>query len=526
MNEILFYNVQIYSIQPNVVYDWLLIKEGRITALGDRNNRPDLKSVQNSKDLQGRWVIPAFTDSHMHLILSALAHFRVQLKGCISLNQALERLKRYAVPAGGNDWVQGGGFNKNLWRDGIPHRRYLDSIFPNNPVALYSVDMHSLWVNTRALQICGLFNTNKTVVSGKIDRDEDGMPSGLLYEDAMKPVLDQIPPSSLHEVQRALNKFYPYLHKLGITAVHSMESFGDYNLLQRIHREKGLGLRTTVYVYQQEMHTLIKEKAVSYQGDEWLRLGGIKLFTDGSLGSRTAHLFEAYENEPQNYGVEVLEYKNLYALLSEAAEHGLAGAVHAIGDKAVSKTIDVFGKLKNVYARHNLVPRIEHVQLIKPENIPQLARTGAVASVQPVHIADDVYLSEQHWGKRSAYAYAFRSLIESGVPLAFGSDSPVADPDPLKGIFSAVYRRFAFDTNEPAWQPQLAIDVFQALRAYTLGSAGAARQQRVRGSLQPGKQADFIVLSKNPFKAKIEEFLSIRVIMTIQDGCIVYSEES
>ena len=526
MKGILFYNGQIYNMYQSAVYDWLLIREGRIAAVGSKKDRPFLQGIQSAADLQGRVVIPAFIDAHMHLIFSALAHFRVQLKGCISLSQALQSLKQYAAHANKNDWIQGGGFNRNTWRDAIPHRRYLDDIFPNNPVALYSVDMHSLWVNTRALQISGLFNTTKTVTSGKIDRDKDGLPSGLLYEDAMKPVLDKIPSLTISEVKQALNKFYPYLYKLGITAVHTMENFADFNLLRRIHKEKELGIRSTVYIYQQDMHELINEKLISYQGDEWLRLGGVKLFTDGSLGSRTAHLFQPYEGEPENYGVEVTGDEELYAILREAAEHRLAAAVHAIGDRAVSKVIDVFSRLKNVYTKNNLVARIEHVQLIKPEDIRHIARLGAVASVQPVHIADDVYLAEQYWGKRSAYAYAFRPLIEAGVSLAFGSDSPVADPDPLKGIFSAVHRRFALDINNPIWQPQLAIDAFEAIKAYTQGSARAARQQLVRGGLQPGKQADFVVLSDNPFKAGAEELLSIRVMMTVQNGSIVYSEES
>ena len=526
MSETLFYNAQIYSILPGEIYDWLLIKEGDIKAAGMKNDRPDLKSIQSSVDLYNRAVIPAFTDAHMHLILSALTHFRVQLKGCVSLEQALERLRRYAGRVKKNGWVQGGGFNKNVWSDAIPHRRYLDKIFPDNPAALYSVDMHSLWVNTRALRISGLFRTDKTMASGKIERDEDGLPSGLLYEEAMKPVLDKIPPLTVDEVRQALHRFYPYLHKLGITAVHSMESYDDYNILRQIHREKGLGIRAIVYVYQEDMQKLMEEKAKSYQGDDLLRLGGIKLFADGSLGSRTAHLFEAYNGEPDNYGVEVLTDRKLHLILNKAAENGLAAAVHAIGDRAVAKVINAFEKLKNIYTKRHLVPRIEHVQLIRPQNIPQLARLGAVASVQPVHIADDVYPAERYWGKRSSYAYAFRPLIEAGIPLAFGSDSPVADPDPLKGIFSAVQRRFALSINEPVWQPHLTVDVSEAIKAYTLGSAIAARQQQVRGSLQPGKQADFVVLSGNPFKAGPEELLSMRAMMTVQNGHIVYSEES
>ncbi|HGY57351.1 MAG TPA: amidohydrolase [Caldithrix abyssi] len=525
MQERLFYNGNIYNLQTKKVFDWLLIKNGFIVALGLKDQRPSLSYNRSGIDLHGLTVLPAFIDAHTHLTIAALEHRRVQFKNCLSLEQALQRLHEYAPTVKEDAWVQGGGFNKNNWQDGVPHRTHLDQIFPQNPVALFSVDMHSLWVNTKALKISGLFKNKQTIHSGRIERDEDGLPNGLLYEDAMKPVLDKIPPTNAKEAEEAIQDYSSYLFKLGITAVHTMEAYDDFHLLQRL-KKQDRRLRTTVYLYHQRLKEIIKDKQYSYAGDEWLRLGGIKLFLDGSLGSRTAHLFGAYEDNSQNYGVEVLTIQELDEILQEAAENRLAPAVHAIGDRAVHKVIKVFGTLKDTFTGYNLVPRIEHVQLIRQEDIPLLAQTGAVASVQPVHIAVDVKMAEKYWGSRSVNAYALKALVKAGVTLAAGSDAPVADPDPLKGIFSAVQRRYAFDTTEPVWQPQSRLNIWQAIRSYTEGSARAAGEGHRRGRLEAGYQADFIALSPDPFKINSENLLETEVIMTVQDGKIVYGMES
>ncbi len=503
----------------------MLISNGAILALGKEDAYPQLAGRSAEKiDLNGRHVLPAFTDAHTHLIMSALNFYGVDLRPARSLKSALNILQAHTSSIKKNEWVLGFGFNRNLWDDGQPTRHDLDRIFPKNPVLLDSIDYHTIWVNSRTLHLSGINQNTPDPPGGKIDREADHQPKGLLSEEAVALIKNILPDFNRQQKKRAVLKLIKQLHAKGISAVHTMEGVDEYKLLKDLDQNDKLKLRVHFYIPHREMDWLIRQKWHSGSGSDWLRIGGIKVFADGSLGSQTAEMRTPYENDADNLGIAHLSEEDLLNIISKGAENGLSPAVHAIGDRAVQKVLNVFEQIQSWRAQWNLILRMEHAQLVPPESVSLFKQFGVIASMQPIHIADDVRIAEKFWGKRSAYAYAMKPLLQAGAELAFGSDTPVADFDPIKGIYSAVNRRYHLDPRQPRWQPQLAISTEQAIRAYIIGGAKATNDLHRRGTLTPGKVADFIVLNKDPFSLKNDEILSLKVLQTFINGEIVYQK--
>jgi len=518
----LFHNTKIYSLENDRQYNWLLSCHGRIIALGTGRNFPSLPGVVVQKiDLDGGTVIPAFTDSHAHLLYAAQLSSQAGLEHCNSLNEALLELSKYQKSLKKGQWLQGGGYNKNKWKDASPHRKHLDQLFPDNPVALYSKDMHSFWVNTAALRVAGIDERSASPPNGRIEKDSNGL-TGLLYEGACHFIREQIPELSFEQQEKALQAFYPELYAKGITSVHTMETLNTFSAYQYMHKSGKRELRMNVYIFQEEMDALISAGMRSNLGDEWLKFAGVKFFVDGSLGSQTAEMLEPYENNHGYFGVEVMGREELAKKVVRSAENGLAAAVHAIGDRAVEKTIEAFELAASHQKKYNLIQRIEHAQLVPPYLMKRITRLGLVASVQPVHIADDVVIADKYWGRRCQYAYPLNEFIKSNVPIAFGSDMPVADPDPLKGIYAAVNRRYQNNPEMAKWHPEQSISKKEAIVAYTKGAAFASGEMNIKGTLSPGKVADFIQLNHDPFTTDNERLSDINVIKTILNGEIVY----
>jgi len=520
---ILYHNARIHTLEEHTVYDWLLSASGSVVALGPKDAYPSLPANKIEKiDLQGGHVYPAFTDAHTHLFMSALNARQIDLNPANSLEEALHILSRYARHSAPGEWIKGHGFDKNLWTDGQPHKKYLDRIFPGNPVVLESRDCHSVWVNSLALKYAGIHAGSKNPPGGNIGRDPDGALNGLLFEQALPLLQKKVPPAGAGQMKQAVKRLIKEFHKRGITSVHTMEGLKEYGILQDLLKEGSLKLRVNIYIPYQEADWLTENQLHSGFGDAWLRLGGIKIFADGSLGSHTAELLAPYENQPQNYGLAHLSEAELNEIVANAARNGLAPAVHAIGDAAVLKVLRAFQKSLGWRKKWGLKFRMEHAQLVPGEALPLFRETRTVASMQPVHIADDVRTAERYWGARSARAFPIRDMIQYGIPLAFGSDTPVADFDPLKGIFSAVQRRYKLRLDQAPWHPEQAITAEQALQAYTLGGAAASGELHLKGSLKAGKVADFIVLDKAINDLSESEMLDASVRQTILNGTIVY----
>ncbi len=525
MQTILFKNANIFPNPEATPLNWLLTQNGRIIALGHKTDSIPRIEIDQKIDLKEKYVFPAFGDAHLHSLWAAHLFLEIDLSPAQSLQQALNILESAKHRFKPEQWVIGRGFNKNMWHDGQPDRQSLDRLFPQNPVYLESQDCHSAWINSAAIKRVGLTKTAVDPPGGKFGRNAKREFSGLVFDKAMEIFKKVLPPPSEEQLLNALDRFVNQLLKNGITHIHTMEGAEALNLWQKYFKWFGRKMRVVFYFPVDEMENLIKARLHSAFGDEWLRIGGIKIFTDGSLGSQTAALRQPYENQSENFGMLMYNESELLKIVTRAQQHHLAVAIHAIGDKAVEMALKVLQQTENVRKQNRLLSRLEHAQLVTPDLIPLFKQFGVVASMQPIHIADDVKTAEKYWGQRSRFAYPIHSLLAQGIPLAFGSDAPVAEANPLKGIFSAVWRKFKFDLTEPSWNPQEAISVWQAFQAFSKGVAHAAMGDTFLGELSPGKFTDFIVLDKNLFNADPADFKKLQIKKTILNGNIVFNHK-
>ncbi len=497
---------------------------GKIIALGKKSNEFSSLNIDHVYDLEQKTVLPAFGDAHLHFLWMARRFFEADLSGTRSPNEVFERLTDFAHSEyADTEWLVGRGFNKNLWPDFRPHRKYLDTLFPDRPVFLQSQDCHSAWVNTQALRRAHIHSQTKNPSGGYIEKDNAGEPTGLLYDQAASMVSAHIPEPNTARLNSAAIRLIRQLHAFGITRIHSMGNTDAFTFWQSFHQKHPNSLRVTLYFQQSEIETLIAAGLRSGFGSRWLRIGGIKFFSDGSLGSQTALLSHPYRGSDNHYGLALLEQKELNERIRRAECHGLAVAVHAIGDHAVERVLKALKQSEPCRKKQHLISRIEHAQLIRADLLPLFRQYGLVASVQPIHIADDIPLAEKYWGTRSRWAFAFHSLLGTGIPLAFGSDAPVAEPDPVKGIFSAVNRRYRFSIEQPVWYPQESLNTVEAFKAFTFGSALAGNEHKATGTLEVGKDADFIVMNKDPFSLPESDLLSVAVERTYLAGECVYT---
>jgi predicted amidohydrolase YtcJ len=502
------------------------VRCGRIVAVGqDADVRalagPDTEQV----DARGRAVLPGFTDAHIHLVDYGLSLSLVQLDGVPSLPEAVARVAEWARTAKPGEWILGRGWNRNLWPGGrFPSRHDLDPATPHNPVFLPSKDGHAAWVNTLALQLAGITAATPDPPGAQFERDaQTGEPTGLLKEgaaiDAVGRVCTQF---STAQMVAALQAATERLHRMGIVGVHTPEGAQQLRALQEVWRKGELGLRVNFMVPEESLEAAHSMGLQGGFGDEFLRLGAIKIFADGALGPRTADMFDPYGGEPDNRGIEVTTSERLRQLVASCTSGGWSPAVHAIGDRANNRVLDALEEHWRDWTTRGLRPRIEHVQLLAPQDLPRLGAMGVIASMQPIHCTSDMVMADRHWGARCSGAYAWRSLLASGALLAFGSDAPVEDPNVFRGIHAAVTRQLADGTPAGGWYPEQRLTVAEAVYAYTMGSAYASGEECSKGSLSVGKQADLIVLSQDILARPPEELLHTRVEMTLIAGEVVY----
>ncbi len=524
-----YHNAAFHSLNyQNAIFHSLLILNGRIITVDDTADQMagHLKHDVQKIDLQGHTVIPAFTDCHTHFAAYALTFERINLSEANSLQEALETIRSFKGKAQSGQWILGTGWNRNLWEDGQPNRRQLDEIFPDQPVALHNKDNHTLWVNTVALKQAGLFRKPKASVSAKIQPDTDGMPSGLIFEDMMKKVLNLVPYATQEQSERCLKKAARQLFSYGVTSVHSMEGVREFNFFAGLNRRGELPLRICMQPPAGQMEFFIKSGLISGYGDDWLRLGGMKYFVDGSLGSQTAEMFEKYDNL-DHAGIGVLTEKELTEAVVHGAENGLSATIHAIGDKANFKTLNAIEKARDREdGRYDLRHRIEHAQILRKEDVPRYAKARVIASMQPQQIAVDVRIGNRYLGGRSRYAYPINSFLNDGTRVVFGSDAPIVEPVPLEGIYAAMTRKYMLDPREKSWYPEELISARQAVLGYTREAASASYEEHLKGTLEVGKLADFIVLDRDIFNIPAEEMLALNIEKTVLNGDIVYDKQN
>jgi predicted amidohydrolase YtcJ len=477
-------------------------------------------------ELPGTTITPGFTDAHVHLTEWAAGRSQAELSDAASPEAAATLAAQHAARSPGNGWVQGRGWDPQRWGDREPHRQLLDARLGERPVALQSHDMHTLWVSSAALRAAGIDAATSDPAGGRIERDAAGQPTGLLLERAGELVIGVIPAPAESDVVAAVRAAQPVLHAFGITGVHSMPGIAlpepeAHVVLGRLHRAGELRLRILQHIRQQLLESAIDAGVRSGAGSEWIRTGGVKLFLDGALGSRTAWMRRPYQNSDA-FGVRVLPESTFRAIVRRAASAGIATTVHAIGDAAVALALDV---LSDTGCRVAALPhRIEHVQCLPPERVADAARAGIVCSMQPSHLITDWRAADRHWGpERARWSYAFGSLARTGAVLAFGSDAPVEPIDPRRALFAAVQRQDLDGLPSPGWYPEERIDAAAALHGFTTGPARAAGIAGRAGVLAPGAAADLVAWDRDPLGCEPHELLALRAVATVVGGELVHS---
>jgi len=521
MEKKLFTNGKIYSLrEENEVFEALFIAGDRILEVGSKEKLKKLSyEADEVIDLKGKTIIPGLIDAHTHFVSFAKTLDFVNLDGVMSLDETLNRVKKRVEEKSPDEWIMGRGWDQYLW--GIttfPTKEVLDRIAPNNPVVLIRKDGHMLWLNSKAMEKLGITRNTPDPEGGKIER-KNGEPNGIFTENAVEMVLSKLPHPDKKTLIPLLEEAQKIALESGLTGVHSFESRYEFDLLTEFYVKDKLDIRVFYGFGQDELQNMIDLGFKSYFGDNKLTIGGLKLFSDGSLGSRTANMFEPYNGEPNNYGMEVLSQKELDHLIEIANTNGFAVMVHAIGDKAVHKVLNAFEKTKNIEREKGLRNRIEHFQIVKKDDIKRAKDVGIIASMQPIHCVKDRDVAYKFWGDRcKGSAYVWKTVLKEGIPLAFGTDVPVETLNPFYSIYTAVVRHDIGE--ETPWYPEERLTLYEAFSAYTKGSSYAEKKENIKGTIEVGKLADFLILEEDPFNIDIEELYKLKPMATIVGGSI------
>ncbi len=490
----------------------IVVDRGEVLAVGDDELLSEFVGAEK-QDLGGRVVLPGLTDAHLHLHYYALALQKVDCE-TDTLNECLRRIGDRVLSVQAGKWILGHGWNQNVWGN-WPCAADLDRIAPNHPVYLTAKSLHAAWANSAALKLANINAGTPDPKDGKIQRDERGEPTGILLENAVALVGNLVPEPGLTMLADAIEKAQPILWKMGLTGVHDFDRRDAFMALQQLHAQGRLKLRVTKNIPVESLEHAFELGLRTGFGDDWLRIGSVKAFMDGALGPRTAAMFQAYDTEPENKGILNLDGEQLFELGRRSADGGLGMTVHAIGDRANHEVLNAYEQLR-AYETDKGLPhlrhRIEHVQILHPDDVPRLARLNVIASMQPIHATSDMLMADKYWGERSMYAYALKTQLDLGAHVAFGSDAPVESPNPFWGIHAAVTRRRADGSPGPeGWHSEQRLSMQQAIEGFTTGPAYAAYAENRQGRLGAGSLGDLIVLDKDPFAcdpAEVKDFQS------------------
>jgi predicted amidohydrolase YtcJ len=513
----------------------LAIWRGRILAVGSNADMERLTGAGTRViDLKGRRVVPGFHDSHVHVLGGGLQLSRVTLKDAKDEAEFGRRLQEFDRKLPRDRWLLGDDWDHDRTFGGrLPTAELLDKYVPGRPTFLRRYDGHMGVANTRVLKLAGITAEKADPPGGVIYRKEGTRePSGVLRDNAMDLVAGLIPAPSETEIAEAVLAALAEARRVGITSIQDMDG-SDLptrrkllQLYQRLAGARQLKMRIELYWPLSEWNSLARLGIAREFGNEWLCIGGLKGFVDGSLGSSTAKMFDPFLNEANNSGVYVTPLNKLREYILAADNAGLAVAVHAIGDQANAELLDIFAEVARRNGQRERRFRIEHAQHLRPQDYPRFHELGVIASMQPYHVIDDGRWAEGRIGAvRCSSSYAYRSLLDARARLAFGSDWPVAPLSPLLGIDAAVNRRTLDGKHLQGWFPEQRISAVEALEAYTVNSAHAAFQDRVKGTLEPGKCADLAVLSRDILaESERDQIGATEVVLTMVGGEPVFPE--
>ncbi len=547
-------NGRIYTQDP---------RKPQVTAVAIRNNQilatgsdDEMKALLGSGgewiDLNGRCVTPGLVDAHVHFQWFSLGLQQVSLDGTKSLDEALQRIQTKLAtenrPLNSENWLRGRGWRIDDWpTKAFPTAADLDKVVPDIPAHLPDKSGHAVWVNSKALKIAGITAATPDPPGGQIQRDEQGNPTGILFEDAIGLVAQHIPRPTPAQIATAMQTAQEQCWQVGLTGIHDFDGRDCFLALQMLKEQGQLGLRFVKNIPVYRLEHAIGAGLRSGFGDDWLRIGGTKIFADGALGPRTASMIAPYEGQPDNYGIIVTDKEEMMEKASQSSAAGLSVTIHAIGDRANHDVLDVYEAVRaeeqgrveageqrsggaggnslhpTSPAPHPLRHRIEHVQLLHPDDLNRLGELNVIASMQPTHVASDMEMVQSHWGDRAPYSYAWRTMLDSGALLVFGSDAPIEKIDPLPGIYTAVSRRRADGApNKEGWYPQQKLNMSEAIHAFTMAAALTSGQEARQGTITPGKLADLTIFDRDIFTIPAEELLETKIAGTIVDGHFKY----
>ena len=520
-------NAKVWTGDDAQTWAQAVVIDGTTLALVGTNEDARKANAAQVVDAGGRLIVPGFTDAHVHFREGGFGLASVQLRDARTREEFVARIKAFAATVPAGTWITGGNWDHSLWGGELPTREWIDAVTPDHPVWINRLDGHMSLANSVALKLAGITRATKDIAGGAIVRDRKGEPTGVLKDNAMAPVDAVVPAPSVEMKDRGLLAAMKYVNEQGVTTVHNMGTWDDVETFARAAKAKTLTTRVYAVTPLDQWEKLRDAVAAKTyggadgRGDEWLRVGGLKGFMDGSLGSHTAAFAEPFADAPKDRGLLVNPPEKMYEWISGADKAGLHVMVHAIGDRAIAMLLDIYERVAKEDGERDRRFRVEHTQHLREQDIPRFAQLGVIASMQPYHAIDDGRWAEQLIGKRIATTYAFRSLLDSKARLAFGSDWFVAPATPLEGIYAAVTRRTLDDKNPDGWVPAQKITVEEALHAYTVGGAYASFDESRKGTLTAGKLADLVIIDRDLFSIPPEEIRNAKVLATVVGGKVV-----
>ncbi len=540
--DLILWHGKVWTGEPGrPMAEAIAISGPKVAAVGTNQEVLSLAGADTKLvDLQGRLALPGFNDAHVHFYIGGDTLTSINLRNANSPQEFREEIQRFVQTKSAGEWILHGSWDHEMWiRSQLPTCRLIDDLTHNHPVWVNRSDGHMVLANSLAMRLAGVDRNTADVPGGEIVRDRDGNPTGI-FKDAAKRLIDHaIPLPSPSHVRDAIVAAQRHAHSYGVTSVQDMGVLGSrgaetmvevLRVYQALDKEGNLNVRISAHLPLPQWRRLADAGIMANFNSGRLQIGAVKSFSDGSLGSTTAWFFEPYTDAPQTCGIpseELLDPDGMYRNLRDADNAGLQLVIHAIGDRANSTVLDMCERLEKENGKRDRRIRIEHAQHLRPQDIPRFKKLNVIASVQPYHCIDDGRWTEKRIGReRVRTTYAFRSLMEAGVKVVFGSDWWVAPINPLLGIYAAVTRRTLDGRFPEGWVPEEKVSVEDAVRAYTLDAAYASGEEAIKGTLWPGKLADIAVLAEDIFSIGPASIADVQVDMTVCNGKIVYRREN
>ena len=524
--DLIIINAKIWTANTDQIIAKAMAIEGdKIIAVGSEEEVLAFKNdATEIIDIDGRFITPGFIDSHVHLMTGGRSLLSVDLRDARTPEEFGQRVGDFAKTIEKDEWILEGNWDHTLWGGALPHKNWIDEGTPDNPVLIMRLDWHMALANSAALKYAGIDKNTPDVEGGTIERDANGEPTGILKDNAMNLVLDKMPPMSPKQKNASFQAAMEYFLSNGVTSVHDVDGmnkdFESWTTAEQFRTDNRLQVRIYAATPLNEWETLTTS---SYKNDNWLKAGGLKGFVDGSLGSHTAAFHHDYTDKPDDKGFFINTHDDLYEWVSAADKANLHVMVHAIGDSSIHVLLNIFERVIKENGEKDRRFRIEHTQHLNPNDIHRFAELGIIPSMQPYHAIDDGRWAEEYIGsERIKTTYAFKSLLDAKAKVVFGSDWAVAPASPLQGIYAAVTRRTLDGKNPEGWVPEQKITAEQALFAYTRDAAYASFDDDIKGTLEVGKLADFVVINNDIRLAKPNIIKDLKVLQTYVGGKKVF----